>query len=169
MSRRAPRWAGPALGLAAVLAVVVGVTLIVTGGEDSTPRPTTTTTAPERGSDPTLPLAGRTLTVAEVEALAGVDVPDSATDFLSAQLDDHRQLDVTFTIPSGDVEAFITGSGLPRPREGRRVVAHSSPLWQLNPDGAVSGSRDVQEGIARAVEVIDEGDRTRVRLVISPA
>lgn len=169
MSRRAPRWAGPALGLAAVLAVVVGVTLVVTGGEDPAPRPSTTTTAPAGRSRPTLPLAGRTLTVAEVEDLAGVDVPDGAADFLSAQLDDQRQLDVTFTIPADSVDAFVVGSALPRPEPGRRVVAHSSPLWQLNPEGAVSGARDVREGVARAVEVIDDGDRRRVRLVISPA
>jgi hypothetical protein len=166
----ARRWVGPALGLLAVLAVIVGVTLVVTGGEEAA-RPGPTTTQPERGSGPTLPLAGAELDVAGVERISGLEVPAEATDFLSASLDRRSQLDVTFTIAPDQESALLRGSGLPEAVPGERVILHSSPLWELNPEGdaEIRGTAGERDGVQRALELVPEGDRLRVRVVITPA
>ena len=67
--------------------------------------------------------------------------------------------------------AFIEASGLPEPVDDERVILHSSPLWKLNPDDAavIRGAADDAGAVERAVELVDEGDRVRARVVIISA
>lgn len=104
-----------------------------------------------------------------VSELAGLSLPDSAEDFMSARLDDDSQLDVSFTIAPADEAAFLDASALPEPQEDQRVITHTSPLWDLNVEGTIRGAADTAGDVTRAVELVDEDDRTRVRLVITPA
>lgn len=114
-----------------------------------------------------------------VSELAGLELPESTADFLTARLDDDTQLDVTFTIDPDDEPSFVEGSGLAPPSTGERVIFHASPLWELNAEGPVRGSTDTSpgkvdptsehQGVSRAVELVDEGELVRVRLVLSPA
>lgn len=155
----------PSIGRLAVLALllvglVIGGCLVVTGGGSDEPD----TTAPRGRPTSTLPLGD--LSEAGVEALSGVDVPDSASDFLSARLDGDRQLDVTFTIPPDALAGLVAASGLPPLTESNRVITHSSPLWKLNPGTPISGVADLRDGTNRAIEVTPEGDRLRVRLTL---
>lgn len=166
--RRGAGWRNPVLGLLAVLGVIVGVALVVTGNEEAA-RPGPSTTAPRDTTRPTLPLGEGTLSQARVAELARLELPEGTADFLSAQLDDRRQLDVTFTIPVEGEAAFVAGSGLPPLTEGSRVVTHASPLWELNPGGTIRGTSDVSGRVRRAVELVPEGDRLRARVVVTPA
>jgi hypothetical protein len=150
------------LPIAAAALAVVGVLLIVTD-DDSTPD---TTGTPKDGA---ATLGIEDSSQASVEDLSGLDFPDSATEFLSAQLDDGSQLDVTAIIPSSEEAAFLEASGLPIPVAGERVVTHSSPLWDLNPSGTIRGVTDTTATVQRAVELVDEEGSTRVRAVITPA
>lgn len=108
-----------------------------------------------------------------VSELAGLALPETSAEFLSARLDDDSQLDVTFTIDPTDEAAFVEGSGFPEPVEGERVIFHSSPLWELNAQGPIRGTGDTvtsgKQGVRRSVELIAEGELVRVRLVITPA
>jgi hypothetical protein len=101
--------------------------------------------------------------------LAGLSLPEDTEDFLTARLDDDTQLDVTFTLDPAEEADFLTGSGLGQPVEDQRVVFHSSPLWKLNPETDVRGSENTAGGLRRQVELVAEDDRTRVRLVVTPA
>lgn len=162
--------------LAAVLAIgfVAGLGLVVLGGDDppaSEPTPTTAE-APAllSNSGATLPLED--LSIAAVSELTGLAIPEDAAGYLTARLENERQLDVTFTLPAEEEAAFVRDSGLETPREGRRVILHSSPLWKLNPeDGAVvRGVSDTTRGVNRGVEFVDEGPGTvRVRVVVTAA
>lgn len=166
-----------------VVAVVLGVGLaagiflVVTGGDDSSDTPTTTTIADTpAGADPTAdqrdPLPLEDTSQAAIEELTGLVVPDDATDFLTARLDSGRQLDVTFVVPAASVDAFVADSGLPEPVVDERVVIHSSPLWKLNPDPGTTlrGTSDSYDAVDRAVELIAEPDGTvRTRIVITSA
>ncbi|MFV0318009.1 MAG: hypothetical protein ACK5O2_13745 [Microthrixaceae bacterium] len=135
----------------------LGIWLIVTGsGQDAS------STGPDR-----LPIGNTDM--ASVEELAAIEVPGGAQDFLTARLDDDTQLDVTFTIDPTDEAGFIDGSGFTEPVDGERVITHSSPLWDLNVDGTVRGVADTAGGVTRAVELLGEGERTRVRLVLTRA
>lgn len=120
----------------------------------------------------------RTLDLSETDAeavteLAGLALPASTTDFLSARLDDDSQLDVTFTIDPADEAAFLEASDLPQPVEGERVIFHSSPLWELNAQGPIRGTADTASGapqdVRRSAELVTEDALVRVRLVITPA
>ncbi|MGI9578187.1 MAG: hypothetical protein ACR2OH_08320 [Microthrixaceae bacterium] len=164
-NRGASRWWIPAL-----LGVVAlgGLSLLFLGGSDDDP-------------DNTDSPAGASLDLTDTDAesvseLAKLTLPSSTSDFLTARLDDDSQLDVTFTIDPADEAAFLDGSGLPAPVVDERVIFHSSPLWELNAEGTVRGSADTAEssdtsqgGVRRAVELVDEGESVRVRLVITPA
>lgn len=150
------------VGVALLLLAAVGVLLVVTGGEDAEDGPAVT--APQGRPDPTLAIDD--LSIAGVEELSGLDVPEEATDFLTARLEDDRQLDVTFTMPPGAEASFLSGSRLPPLAEGARVLLHASPLWKLNPDGTLRGAADVSDGVNRAVELVPEGDRVRVRITL---
>lgn len=164
------------LGAAVLLLVVIGIVLVVTGTDERTTAPSTTRApagssgpAGSPGSDtrPTLELSDTSK--AGVSRTGGLSIPAGAADFLSASTEDRTQLDVTFTLPPGQVAAFVSGSNLATPVAGDRVITHSSPLWKVNPEGDVSGVADVHSGVARAVETVGEGDRVRVRIVLSPA
>ena len=159
------------LGALAVVLVVVGIVLVVTGGDEPT-GPSTTTTTVADGQTPTATLPLDDTSVEGVSSMAGLVVPDGAKDFLTAATENKAQLDVTFTLPSDQVEAFVSGSGFPALVEGEKVVTHSSPLWKLNPEGTESGAACsvTVDGVTvvRAVETVPEGDRVRVRLVLTP-
>ena len=159
------------LGALAVVLVVVGIVLVVTGGDEPT-GPSTTTTTVADGQAPTATLPLDDTSVKGVSSMAGLVVPDAAKDFLTAATENKAQLDVTFTLPSDLVAAFVSGSGFPALVEGEKVVTHSSPLWKLNPEGTESGAADsvTVDGVTvvRAVETVPEGDRVRVRLVLTP-
>lgn len=162
---------------------VAGLWLVFTGGDDG-PRPkgdgsdldgsdtggaggTGATGAAGSGRGERLPIDE---TDAEsVSEMAGLQLPASTGDFMSARLDDDSQLDVSFTISPEDVASFIEGSGLPEPEPDERVITHASPLWNMNVDGTIRGASDTAGGVARSVELVDEDGRTRVRLVITPA
>lgn len=154
------------LGATTLALVVIGIVLVVNGGDDRPSAPSTTTTAPGTPPRPTLDLTDSSKDA--VGRLAGLSIPAGAADFLSASTEDRSQLDVTFTLAPDQVDAFVTGSALPDPVAGNRVITHSSPLWKVNPQGTVSGSSDVHGSVVRAVETVPEGDRTRVRIVLSP-
>ena len=159
------------LGALAVVLVVVGIVLVVTGDDEPT-GPSTTTTTVADGQAPTATLPLGDTSVEGVSSMAGLVVPDGAKDFLTAATENKAQLDVTFTLPSDQVAAFVSGSGFPALVEGEKVVTHSSPLWKLNPEGTESGAADsvTVDGVTvvRAVETVPEGDRVRVRLVLTP-
>ncbi len=159
-------------GIAVVL-VVVALVLIFNGDDRSAPTAPSTTASSADASGgggatkATLPL-GQT-SQAAVAQLTGLVFPAGTADFLTAKLADGTQLDVTFTIPKSDEAAFVSASGLPALKAKERVVSHSSPLWKLNPEGQISGAADTRGSVARAVELVTEGDRLRARVVISPA
>lgn len=159
------------LGALAVVLVVVGIVLVVTGDDEPT-GPSTTTTTVADGQAPTATLPLDDTSVKGVSSMAGLVVPDGAKDFLTAATENKAQLDVTFTLPSDQVATFVSGSGFPALAEGEKVVTHSSPLWKLNPEGTESGAADsvTVDGVTvvRAVETVPEGDRVRVRLVLTP-
>jgi len=165
------RWVVPVL---VVVGLAVAAWLIATGGSDDTrpapagggPTATTTSSIPTPVTG-TLDLSDTSQ--AKVAALAGFTFPTSATDFLTAQVGDGTQLDVTFTFEPGDEASFVAGSGLPVPAIGTRVVTHSSPLWKLNPEGSIRGAADVKGRVRRQVELVAEGGRTRVRAVVTPS
>ena len=92
--------------------------------------------------------------------------PASTAGYRSVQVGP-RQLDITFTLPATDVAAFVDGSGLPALADGERTMAHSSPLWELNPTEPLAGSRVERDGMAIAVEVIGDGDPRTVRASIT--
>lgn len=168
------------LVVGAVLAVgfVVGLSLVLFGGEDDEPagddrasQPTdpanTTTSEP---LEPGAPLPLGDLSQPAVSELTGLQFPPDARDFLTARLDDDRQLDITFVLPAESVATFISDSGLPEPVADQRVVLHSSPLWKLNPEeGApISGILDETDDVRRAVELVTEPDGSvRARVVIT--
>ena len=159
------------LGALAVVLVVVGIVLVVTGDDEPT-GPSTTTTTVADGQAPTATLPLDDTSVKGVSSMAGLVVPDAAKDFLTAATENKAQLDVTFTLPSDQVATFVSGSGFPALVEGEKVVTHSSPLWKLNPEGTESGAADsvTVDGVTvvRAVETVPEGDRVRVRLLLTP-
>ena len=147
------------LGRGVVIAVVA--LLFIAACSDSEEPATTSTTA-----GPTLPFAAPSKD--ELGAATGIEFPDSLAEYRSVQLGP-SQLDVTFTIPAGDLAAFVDGSALGPLLEGERVMAHSSPLWELNPDEAIRGAESERDGYLRSVEVLGDGDPLVVRLTVRPA
>lgn len=110
----------------------------------------------------------------ELAEAAELDLPAGTADFLTARLPDRSQLDVTFTVATDEAQGFVTGSGLPTPVAGDRMILHASPLWELNPGSEIRGAQDTVPGpdgvdLRRAVELVDEDGRVRVRMVITPA
>jgi hypothetical protein len=153
------RWLVP---VAAVVLAGVALWLIVTDdGDGST-----------RGDEPAAadaPLQLEDSSQASVEELSGLDFPDSASEFLSAQLEVGSQLDITAIVPPAEEAAFLAASGLAAPVEGERVITHASPLWDLNPSEPIRGVSDRHAGVHRAVELVEEDGSVRVRAVITPA
>lgn len=128
-----------------------------------------------RSAGPPATLPFTNVSRAELAREVRLAFPQSTDDFLSAQLANRRQLDVTFTLDASDEAAFVNGSKFPALRTGRRVVTHTSPLWKLNPGVPIRGTVDTVrtpngDRLRRAVEAVDDaGGRVRVRLVVSPA
>lgn len=159
-----------------LVGLVAGIVLVLTGGDDDgdASGDSTTTTA-ATGDSPAAerePLPLEDTSQAAIAELTGLAFPPDATDFLTARLDDDRQLDITFVMPAAQVATFVSGSGLPEPVADERVVTHSSPLWKLNPEQgtALSGVADTVDGVDRAVELVSEADGTvRARIVITTA
>lgn len=160
-------WRRRLLGAATVVIVVVGIVLVVTGGDDAPTAPSTTTTSLAPGETPTPTLALSDTSMAGVAELAGLALPDSTSDFLTAAPEGRTQLDVTFTLATDDLDGFVSGSGFPALGD-KRVITHSSPLWKVNPEGEVRGAADRTGSVARAVEGVAEDGRMRVRLVLTP-
>ncbi len=145
----------------------VGVFLVVTGGDDPAPGGNASVPSTPGTGRPTSTLPLEDTSLAAVEELSGLAVPDSATDVLTAKLDNDRQLDLTFVMPADAEAGFLTGSGLPPLTPDNRVVLHSSPLWKLNPGVPIRGVADVRDGVNRAVELVPEPDgRVRARITL---
>lgn len=94
-------------------------------------------------------------TKADVARDAGVVFPDSTRDFRLVRISGD-QIDLTFTIDPADVEQFATDTGVEL-TEGRRTIAHASPLWDVAVTGDVSGGSSSRNGITRDVEVVAPG------------
>lgn len=165
------------VGVVLALGFVVGISLVLLGGGDDSAEPGTTTEpvdasrAPASAPmEPGAPLPLDDLSLAAVSELTGLRVPATATEFLTARLDDDRQLDVTFVLTAEAVDAFVADSGLPEPVADQRVVLHSSPLWKLNPEPGTDlrGVLDETGDVRRAVELVTEPDGSvRARVVIT--
>lgn len=123
----------------------------------------------EKGSENSRRLPIEDTDMASVGALAGLSLPESTEDFMSARLDDDSQLDVSFTIAPDDETAFLDASGFPEPTADQRVITHTSPLWNVNVDTTIRGVMDDNGDVTRALELTEEDGRTRVRLVVTPA
>lgn len=162
------------VGVPVILAAltVLGLWLVFTGGSDDSGSGNTGSGDPGAGktaSDKPERLAIGETDIDSVSELAGLSLPDSAEDFMSARLDDDSQLDVSFTIAADDEAVFLDASGIPEPQKDQRVITHTSPLWDLNVEGTIRGAADTKGDVTRALELTDEDGRTRVRLVITPA
>lgn len=161
------------IGVPVLLAVlaVAGAWLVVAGGSSDGPEPGATDgpgTTEQKPDDPErLPIDETDMD--SVAELADLSLPPSTEGFTSARLDDDSQLDVTFTLDPVDEAAFLEGSGLPTPEADQRVITHASPLWQMNVEGTIRGAADSSGGVTRALELIEEGELVRVRLVLTPA
>lgn len=178
MNRRIPALVALAVGLA------VGLFLVFTGGDDEGSTPSSPTTSsvvdgadPDAGgtdgpSDDLSPLPLEDTSQAAIEELTGLDLPEGTAEFLTARLDDDRQLDITFVLPADAVEEFVAASQLPELEADRRVVIHSSPLWRLNPDEGTSlvGGSDRFGDVRRSVELLTSPEGTvRARVVVIAA
>ena len=100
---------------------------------------------------------------------AGIAFPPSTDGFRAARVG--GDLHVSFTIDADDADAFDERSGL-HLAAGKRVITHSSPLWELNPSGEISGGASADSAVKRTVEIVTpavDTDPLQVRLVISPA
>lgn len=159
--KRSSRWSVP---LVLVVGLALGVWLVIAGGSSQPPGTSRSTSGHRGGALDLSDTAQRA-----VAELGGFAFPRSTADFLTAKLNDSSQLDITFTIDPADEHAFVEGSSLPDPVSGDRVITHSSPLWKLNPDGTISGTRDPHGDVNRQVELVPEKGRLRVRAVLTPA
>ena len=121
---------------AALLVLTTGALGTACSRDDGPAAPRTTTT--QAGPPATLPFSS--VSQAELARQAGLVLPAGTADFLTAQLQNRAQLDVTFTLPADQAAAFVTDSNLKEPVAGKRVVTHTSPLWKLNADGEIRGT-----------------------------
>ncbi|MHB1139439.1 MAG: hypothetical protein ACYC2O_10820 [Microthrixaceae bacterium] len=166
------------IGVVLFAGLVLALGLIILGGGDGSPDPTSTSTSPTSEAATTAPAApGVTLPLDDlatptIEELTGLALPEDMTEFFTARLDGDTQLDVTFVMPEAAVAPFIAESGLPRPVADERLVLHSSPLWKVNPDEGttLSSTQDERGSVHRVVELLGDGSGTiRARIVITPA
>ena len=162
-----------ATGLIALVVLAIGLSSIAACSSDDSGSKASSTSSTSAPSDPTATLPFATTSKDEIGTKADLAFPPSTSDFLSAQLTNRRQLDVTFTMAKPDEVAFEQASKL-APKAGKRVVTHASPLWKLNPGTEIRGTSDTitnADGVKlhRDYEATDEGDRVRVRLVLTTA
>lgn len=160
------------VGVPVLLAVLtaLGLWLLFSGssqsGESDGPGNGTSDESADDGSQ-RLPISQTDME--SVAELGSFEPVPSTEDFMTARLDDDSQLDVSFTIAPEDEEAFLAAAGLPDPREDQRVITHASPLWDMNVAGTIRSVADSTGEVTRAVELVEEDGRTRVRMVITPA
>ncbi len=140
-----------ALACVALAATLLGLWLVFSPGSDESE---------------TSALGFEDSSIDEVARRAGFDFPGSTEEFLTAQPDGQAQMDITFTAEESEVDEFLVDSNLPPKKAGERVILHSSPLWELNPDSEISSSVGSHGGIGRTVEITDEDDRSRIRIVL---
>ena len=159
------------IGIVLVAGFALGVGLVlIPDGDDAA----STTTVPAGSDEPMqapTALEIDDVSLDGVAELTGLSFPATTEKFQTAMAENRSQLDVSFTIPTADEAAFLSGSGLAEPVEGERTILHSSPLWKLNAEGGtIRGVADSTDTVNRAVELVPEGDgRTRVRIVITAA
>lgn len=108
--------------------------------------------------------AGTTaLTRNQIEERSGLTLPASVEGFRATRTTTD-QLQVTATVTDADGTRLADDLGL---EADRRVVTHSSPLWELNPSGTIRGGTSRHEEVERTVEVIDDdGARSTVRMIL---
>lgn len=165
------------IGIALVAGFALGVGLVLIPDDDTPPQTVESDGGSNGGAGSASlpapkPLEIDDTSMASIAELTDMEFPASAEQFQTAATEDLTQLDVSFTIPTSDEAAFLTGSGLSEPVEDERTILHSSPLWKLNADGTstIRGVADATDSVNRAVELVPEGEgRTRVRIVITPA
>lgn len=104
------------------------------------------------------------ITADDVSEQAGLALPDSMEEFRLTRIDEDT-VHVTFTFDAADVDTFAADSGLEF-TEGERVIAHASPLWDLNPDGTHRGGSDEFDTVIRTVDVVTDGDTATARISI---
>ncbi|MCB1271736.1 MAG: hypothetical protein M9942_07360 [Microthrixaceae bacterium] len=160
-------WARIGVPVLLALLAVLGIWLVVAGGSgDDTDGDDRTPSADEDQR------ARLDLTETDMDSIAelvGLELPASTAGFTTARLDDDTQLDVTFTIDPDDEQGFLEASGFPAPVADQRVTTHASPLWQMNPDATIRGVADTTGEVDRALELVEDADSLRVRLVVTPA
>ena len=103
-------------------AVVTSIAALVIGG-CSSDEPDSTASSDGANATPAATVPLDAPTQAELGAAAGLTYPEGTADFLTAQLDNRRQLDVTFTFPTAARAEFVEGSNLAL-IDGERVVSH---------------------------------------------
>lgn len=101
----------------------------------------------------------------ELAAATGIVFPTSVRDYRSVSTGP-TAIDVAFSMSSADVAAFASESSIEL-TAGQRLITHSSPVWDQNPVGSISGGRVRNGTITSTVEVVsDGGDRVTVRLAV---
>ena len=104
-------------------------------------------------------------TKAEVAKAAGFSFPASVSEFRLVRISGSN-IQFAFRIAPGDVDAFASGSGLTL-TQGKRVIGHASPVWELNPAGTFAGGVDTRNKIRREVEVVTNAGQDRVRISLT--
>jgi hypothetical protein len=143
----------------AMLLGVAGCSKSPTPGQAKATPTTTTKSLPFDGSPSQAVLA---------EA-AGLNFPASVSGYRSVRITG-SELNVSFTIAATDVDPFVSGSHLGALVANKRIILHSSPVWDLNPTGTVQSAVSRRRGIERGVEVVTSAtDPTTdtVRLVVA--
>jgi hypothetical protein len=148
------------VAISAVIAVgAAGCSKSTTAGGSGS----TTTTAGQ-----SLPFEGSPSQAVLAEA-AGLSFPTSVSGYRSVRITG-SELNVSFTIAATDVDTFLSGSHLGALTPNKRIILHSSPVWDLNPTGTVESAVSSRRGLERGIEVVTSAtDPTTdtVRLVVA--
>ncbi|MFN8050190.1 MAG: hypothetical protein U0Q22_02010 [Acidimicrobiales bacterium] len=101
-------------------------------------------------------------TKADVAREAGISFPASTAGFRLVRIA-AGQVDLTFTVDLADVDRFAKGSGIEL-EDGKRVIMHASPVWDVAVTGEVRGGSSTKGTIRRDAEVVVENGVATVRL-----
>jgi hypothetical protein len=156
---------GPVTVLSGV-AISVVVALGAAGCSKSPTAGTSGATTTTTGQS--LPFQGSPSQAVLAEA-AGLNFPTSVSGYRSVRITG-SELNVSFTIAAADVDMFVSGSHLGTLTANKRIILHSSPVWDLNPTGTVQSAVNSRRGVERGVEVVTSAtDPTTdtVRLVVA--
>lgn len=126
-----------------IVGFLVGVALIVTDLNSN--------------SDDTARLQIEGTSAAEISELTGLQFPDNLDEFRSALSETGEQVDIRFVATNEQIEQFIANSNLPPLVAERRLLTHSSPVWELNPVTAATTSSSVVDG-EDMIEELSESD-----------